>query len=71
MSLLRTHNTSVNGRPTILVQLRMIDKGDQPLDPSLAWQALLIAFKDHPHYQVVQAEFSPDKGTSISETTKS
>lgn len=65
MSLFRTPNTPVNERPSALIQLRLVDKLGLPIDPSAAWAALVLAFKDHPHFTVHKAEISPDKGSSI------
>ncbi len=65
MSIFRSEKTQGAERPSILIQLRLLDKAGVPVDPSLAWQALLLAFKDHPHYAITKAEFSPDKGSSI------
>lgn len=51
----------VNERPSVLIKLRLVNKSGNPLDPSEAWAALLAAFKDHKHFDIHQAEISPDK----------
>jgi len=61
MSILRHNPALVEDRPSVLIELKLVDKLGLPLDASIAWQALLIAFKDHPHLQIYQAKISPDK----------
>ena len=48
-------------RPTLSIRLVLKDKLGLPIDPSIAWLALQIAFKDHPHLAVYQAEIAPGK----------
>jgi len=66
MSLFRTTKSLGAERPSVLIKLRLIDKLGLPIDPSLAWQALLIAFKDHPHLEVSKAEIRPDTDNATS-----
>ena len=61
MNLFRDSKTQGASRPSVLVNLRMVDKKGEPLDPSTAWEALKIAFKDHPTLDIFQATVSPDK----------
>lgn len=62
MSLFRTTKvTSAAERPSVLIELKLVDKLGLPMDASFAWQALLDAFKDHPHLTVQSAKIFPDK----------
>ncbi len=67
MSLFRTSKvTETAERPSALIEIRMVDKLGLPLDPSAAWAALQLAFKDHPHLEVKSAKIYPDKeGPSV------
>lgn len=49
-------------RPSLLIEIRMIDKLDLPLDAHVCWSALQLAFKDHPHLRIEAATIRPDKG---------
>lgn len=64
MSLLRKKVSNGEERPSLLIELRMVDKLGLPLDPSIAWAALKDAFKGHPHLEVYQARISPDKDSN-------
>lgn len=48
-------------RPSVLIQLRLVDKTGAPIDPHDAWKDLIALFKNHPHLQIFKAEFTPDK----------
>lgn len=69
MSLFRTKNTLGTNRPSVLLQMRLRDHEDDPLDASDVWNAVQALFKDHPNLEVYQVEIRPDKDakTSISE----
>lgn len=62
MSIFTTRKVNdTTDRPSVLIQLRLIDKGGDPVDASEAWAALVLAFKDHPHFAVSKCEIRPDK----------
>lgn len=61
MSIFRSTKGQAKERPSLLIQLKLVQKQGQPLDPSEAWQELLIAFKGHPTLEVFQARVAPDK----------
>ena len=62
MSLFKpTLKTPGADRPSVLINLRLVDKLGVPVDASLAWLTLKAMFKDHPHLDVFQATISPDK----------
>ncbi len=61
MSISSVKESGVNERPSVLIELKMVDKLGLPLDPALAWLALKEAFKGHPHLDVYQAKISPNK----------
>lgn len=62
MSLFRTPPKTLGAeRPSVLIELRLVDKLGVPIDPSGAWAALVLAFKDHPHFAVEAAKIFPDK----------
>lgn len=69
MSLFRSQKGHGSERPSVLIQLRLVDKLGVPIDASQAWLALQAAFKNHAHLEVFQVEVRPDKDaqTSISE----
>jgi hypothetical protein len=64
MSLFRSKSVNSLDRPSLLIQLRLTDKKNDPIDQSDAWQALIDAFKDHPYLEVYQAEIRAFKDES-------
>lgn len=69
MSLFRSKNkTQAASRPSLLLQLRLVDKVGDPLEEDVVWKDLLARFKDHPNLEIFRCEIRPDKdGSSISE----
>jgi len=59
-------NTTVNQRPTALVQLKFKNKLNEFLDPSDCYAAILEAFKNHPTLEVYQVEIRPSKDDKTS-----
>jgi hypothetical protein len=67
MNLFRKNTGDAKERPSVLIELRLVDKFGLPIDPSYAWLALLEAFQNHKHLEVQQARVSPDKEGPIHE----
>jgi hypothetical protein len=63
MAILRKQKKESFGteRPSVLVQMKVVDKEGYPMDPQLVWDFLQKAFAGHAYYVLHQAEFHPDK----------
>lgn len=67
MSLFRAGAKSHGAeRPSVVIELKLIDKFGLPIDPSSAWFALQEAFKNHPTLMVKAAQIKPDKESDAS-----
>lgn len=61
MSLFRSKKTTPTAsRPSVLLQLRLVDKQGDPLDETAVWEGLKALFKDHPNLEIFQVEIRPD-----------
>lgn len=55
-------------RPSVLLQLRLVDKAGDPLEETAVWEGLKFLFKNHPNLEIYQCEIRPDtEGSSINE----
>lgn len=68
MNLFSSKNKPHASRPSVLLQLRLVDKAGDPLEETAVWEGLKLLFKNHPNLEIHQCEISPDKeGSSINE----
>jgi len=60
MSLFRSKSDPAAERPSVLLQLRLVDKFGTPIDASYAWEELKALFQNHKHLDISRCEIRPD-----------